>query len=98
MKTPLAISIAIHYHCFDGDIANVDAPAAADTLAEFVRIGLLRQNMMTGRRKFEPTKKLEAYLTMLRAVPYPIECFVNPDSGAVVLNAGFNFSHHCNIE
>jgi len=83
VSTPLQLSIAIHYYMRPGDYGrgngdnNWDAPAVQDQIEQMAKHGLLRDSPRDGQR-YEATPGLDAFITSLRAVPWPVQKWVTP--------------------
>ena len=81
--SPLQISIAIHYYASATDFRNGDfsAPAVDDTIAFFLKHGMLCL-VDDPDRKYGPTDRLAAYVSHLCKIPLPSRSWVFPEDGA----------------
>lgn len=80
MPSPLAISIALHYHCCttdfrDGDFSALIMPGL---LAEFVAADLLIVNQPGSTRRYGATAGLTKWVEALCDVPWPERQWVIP--------------------
>ena len=85
--TPLEISIALWYHCRNGDFGrfsgdnNYDSPAVQSAFKSFVNRGLLVLNAAPNDCIYRGTPALKVYVDALCSVPLPVQQWVIPKPG-----------------
>lgn len=79
--TPLQIGICLHYHSMVDDDPWLESGAAivAETFRAFVQNGLLEETMgPKAKRRFDPTPRLHAYISLLCGTPLPEMAWMDP--------------------
>lgn len=72
--TPLEIEILVHYYCSKTDFRNLNAPAVAESINNFVNLGFLQRSVFSLDNEPEYYGVLEAiepYIEAICAVPLP---------------------------
>ena len=80
--TPLGIEILMHYCTRGVDFERMDAPACRDTIANFVKLGLLSKEAPCDRLPiYFATDGARLYLETLCKVPLPVRKWVIEQEG-----------------
>lgn len=80
--TPNDIDVLLHYYCSPAEHPRYEAPAVQETIAEFLRIGLICSRI-GGGNSYTITKLGMAHVKQLCDLPIPVTRFVDKNNEVI---------------